>query len=300
MSETQEIIAKLKAHFPADIHRERDLPGGGKWFYVPWQAIRERLDEVCPDWQVAYSQPAYLGAFCTVTCTITIGGISRRGVGNAEIELISKSGKDMSRGTPIERAIADAFKSAAEAWGVARYLDEQADPKLKADFIRYMQKRGNGKAAVYHHRNEGNPPTKATPNPSPKPFGQPQTRHQRSTAPQAPAATSGDSSNLDRLRAITSRLGLDSESGDALIKNSLQTLYEGRKTSDLSAAELANVRDRVFINYGRANLPDSFSDADILTAFITLNTSDLSDGAIADFWMKELNRLTDRYLAAIA
>ncbi|MBD3881673.1 hypothetical protein IFO70_07895 [Phormidium tenue FACHB-886] len=179
----QDIIDQLKAWFPADAHSERELPGGGKWFYIPWQLIRERFDEVCPDWEVAYSTPAYLGDYCTITCTITIGGISKQGVGNAEIMLLSSSGKNMARGTPIERATADAFKNAAEAWGVARYLDEQTDPKTKADFVRYMQHAGNGRAADFYHRNQGNLPrsssngNSASPKAQTKPFGQPLKRN---------------------------------------------------------------------------------------------------------------------------
>ena len=174
----QDIIAQLKAWFPPEAHGERELPGGGKWFYIPWQLIRERFDQVCPDWEVSYSAPAYLGDYCTITCTITIGGIAKQGVGNAEILLLSSSGKNMARGTPIERATADAFKNAAESWGVARYLDEQTDPKTKADFVRYMQHSGNGRAADLYHRNQGNLPRNgfngsASAKAQAKPFGQP-------------------------------------------------------------------------------------------------------------------------------
>jgi hypothetical protein len=136
----KEIIEQLKQPFPVAAHKERKLPGGGRWFYIPWQAIRDRLDEVCPEWEVSYSAPGQLGEYCYITCTITIGGVSRSAPGNAPMELLSSSGKDMSRGTPIERAIADAFKNASESFGVARYLDDQ-------DFVvRYMQSRGDGRA----------------------------------------------------------------------------------------------------------------------------------------------------------
>lgn len=168
-----ETIARLKAWFPPEAHKERDLPGNGKWFFVPWQLIRERLDEVCPDWQVSYSIPVFLGEYCSITCTITIHGLSRQGVGNAELVLLSNSGKNMARGTGIERACADAFKNAAEAWGVARYLDEQTDPNTKAAFVRYMQKSGDGRAAAFYHQNNSSPKPAAAPV-KPKPFGQPQ------------------------------------------------------------------------------------------------------------------------------
>lgn len=122
---TPELINALREPFPAETHKERELPGGGKWFFIPWQLIRKRLNDVYPDWQVEYGTPIYLGDFCTVSCTLTIAGVSRQAWGNAPVELLSKSGRDMSRGTPIERAIADSFKNAAEAFGIGAYLDNQ-------------------------------------------------------------------------------------------------------------------------------------------------------------------------------
>ncbi|MDD1428457.1 hypothetical protein MEO94_29225, partial [Dolichospermum sp. ST_sed9] len=66
----------------------------------------------------------------------------------APIELISNEGKDMARGTPIERATADAFKNAAEAFGIARYLDDQ---KLT---VSLMHKQGDYRAYAYAKENE--------------------------------------------------------------------------------------------------------------------------------------------------
>jgi hypothetical protein len=130
-------IEQLKQPFAAEDHRERELPGGGKWMFIPWQKIRDRLDQVCPDWQVAYGLPTYLDKYCCIACTLTIEGVSRQAYGNAEIELLSRNGKDMSRGTPIERAIADAFKNAAEQFGIGAYLDNQ-------EFVvRYLNSQGD-------------------------------------------------------------------------------------------------------------------------------------------------------------
>lgn len=159
----REIIAELKKPFPPQDHQERKLPGGGTWFFVPWQKIRDRLDDVCPDWQVNYSDPSYLGDFCVVSCTLTIAGTSRQAIGNAPIVVLSSTGQDASRGTPIERAIADAFKNAAEAFGVGAYLDTQS--KDKREFtMRYMQQKGDGRAVKYARDNdwiEGSLPTAA-------------------------------------------------------------------------------------------------------------------------------------------
>lgn len=155
------IIAQLKEPFPPEAHTERDLPGGGKWFFISWQKIRERLDEVCPDWQIEYGTPTYLDKYCVVSCKLTLCGVTREALGNAEIELLSKSGRDMSRGTPIERAIADAFKNAAEAFGVAAYLDEQSQDKREF-LMRYLHSKGDARALQYARENNwiaGNLPT---------------------------------------------------------------------------------------------------------------------------------------------
>lgn len=179
MSNIKEILTELKKPFAPQDHIERELPGSGRWFFIPWQRIRERLDEACPDWQVEYSTPVYLGDHCVINCTLTIAGVSRMAPGNAPIELLSKSGKDMSRGTPIERAIADAFKNAAEAFGVGAYLDVQAQDKREF-MLRYMQAKGDGRAVQFARENNwvpGSLPTaeqkKAAQREQPKPFGQP-------------------------------------------------------------------------------------------------------------------------------
>jgi hypothetical protein len=146
--EFNQIIEELKKPFKPHQHEERKIPGGGRWLYVPWQHIRERLDEVYPQWSCTWGNPYYLDDYCFVKCEITIAGISREAIGNAPIQLISNEGKNMARGTPIERAIADAFKNAAENFGVARYLDDQ---KLTAALL---QKQGDLRAYKYAKENE--------------------------------------------------------------------------------------------------------------------------------------------------
>ena len=144
MSRIKEILEKLKEPFPPEAHKERELPGGGAWFFVPWQRIRERLDEVCPDWEVEYGMPQFLDKYCIVSCTLKIAGVARQAWGNSEIELLSKSGRDMSRGTPIERAVADALKNCAESFGVAAYLDEQSQDKREF-LLRYLHSKGDSR-----------------------------------------------------------------------------------------------------------------------------------------------------------
>ncbi|MFN6154345.1 MAG: Rad52/Rad22 family DNA repair protein [Dolichospermum sp.] len=146
--EFQEILLELKKPFRPEQHQERQLPGGGRWFYITWQDIRERLDEVCPEWSCTWTEPIYIGDYCHISCTITICNVSRQAPGNAPIELISSKGKDMARGTPIERATADAFKNAAEAFGIARYLDDQVKT------VNLLHKQGDGRAYKFAKENE--------------------------------------------------------------------------------------------------------------------------------------------------
>lgn len=139
--EFREIVAKLKEPFPSHAHVERPLPGGGRWLYIKWQDIRERLDEVYPEWSCTWGEISYVGDFCVTTCTITIAGVSRQAPGNAPVTT-------KSIGTPIERAVADAFKNSAEAFGVGRYLDDQ---KFTAN---YLSQKGDMRAYKFAKENE--------------------------------------------------------------------------------------------------------------------------------------------------
>lgn len=137
----KETIVELKKPFPAADHKERVLPGNGRWFYLPWQRIRDRLDEICPDWQATYSDPITCEGLIVVRCRLSICGVCREGVGNSEAA--------KGYGTPVERATADAFKNAAESFGVGAYLDNQ-------DFvIKYLQSKGDGRGVQFAIRDKG-------------------------------------------------------------------------------------------------------------------------------------------------
>jgi len=137
-------LAQLREPFKPEEHSDRKLKGGGEWLYVPWQHIRKRIESVAPDYEFSFTDPLYVGDYCTVRCSMTIEGITRTAIGNAEIELLSSTGKDMSRGTPIDRAVADAYKNAAEAFGVGAYLDDQTADARKFAAL-YLNKKGDGR-----------------------------------------------------------------------------------------------------------------------------------------------------------
>jgi len=150
----QALVRKLKEPFPVAEHKERKLPGGGRWFYIAWQTIRDRLEELFPlDWTATYSDPVVVGDYTVIRCQLTIllsqGGITREGVGNDKAyPELNQQGKAKSIGTPPERARADAFKNAAEEFGVGAYLDDQKF------VIRHMQTAGDSRAYKFAKEND--------------------------------------------------------------------------------------------------------------------------------------------------
>ncbi|MEH1821500.1 MAG: hypothetical protein V7L31_20875 [Nostoc sp.] len=124
--ELRRIQAELKKPFPAKLHEFRELPGGGKkWVFLKWQTIREKLDEVAPEWISDYSEIQYLGNDAICRCGITILGVRKEAIASVPISITSSSGKEMSRGSAADRLAAESLKNTAEAWGVGRYLDDQ-------------------------------------------------------------------------------------------------------------------------------------------------------------------------------
>ncbi|NEP61393.1 MAG: hypothetical protein F6K31_31320 [Symploca sp. SIO2G7] len=146
--EIRQIIEALKKPFLAEEHKERTLPGGDRWFYIPWEKYRERLDEVYPEWQVEYSDPVISGELIAIRCKITIAGISKEGVGNSTAFPEKTKSGNYKYGTPLEKACADAFKNAGENWGIARYISDQAF------LTRWLHKNHDYRAVAFARKNE--------------------------------------------------------------------------------------------------------------------------------------------------
>ena len=113
---TPELKKTLKDWLPLDSHEIRDLPGGGKYAFISWQNVRSHLDSIC-DFEIEFSDPFLIDDLCTIRCTIAIEGVRRQGMGVCSVV------KKGIRGTFVESAIADAFKNAAEQFGIGAYLD---------------------------------------------------------------------------------------------------------------------------------------------------------------------------------
>lgn len=139
-----DVLSQLTDWFPVEDHKERTIKGGSKWYYIPHQAIRDRLNEICPgEWSTTYEGPHLIDGEPIYHCRLTICGITRTGIGD-------KSNEPSPYGTSAQRAFRKAFVDAAEQFGIGAYLDEQTSEKTKRNFIRHMQQAGNGKAAVFY------------------------------------------------------------------------------------------------------------------------------------------------------
>ena len=125
--ELRHIQSELKKPFPANLHEVREIPGSNKkWVFLKWQIIRERLDEVAPDWMSDYSEIQYVGNDAICRCGIAILGVRKEAIASVTISAQSKAGNEMTRGSAADRLAAEGLKNAAECWGVGRYLDDQA------------------------------------------------------------------------------------------------------------------------------------------------------------------------------
>jgi hypothetical protein len=157
--ELLDILPKLQDWFAVEDHRERTIKGGGRWYYVPHQSIRDRLNEVCPSqWSTAYDGPHMIDGEPIYHCHLTICGVTRTGIGD-------KSNEPSPYGTAAQRAFRKAFTDAAEQFGIGGYLDEQTSEKTKRSFIKYMQSQSsqssrlsqslsNGKAITVNQRQQ--------------------------------------------------------------------------------------------------------------------------------------------------
>lgn len=189
MQTWDEVLKELKAWFPVGCHQQRKLKGGGQWWFVPWQDIRDRLDDVLGhNWEISYGTPLIdvQANTCAIECKITIVlGDERRtrsAWGSVPISELSGKGNEMTQGSPIDRSQAESFKNAAEAWGLCRYLDWQRQPEnptprqkeQREEWARYMHRQGNSRPAM-DWQNEQKAKAAAAPrSPAPKPTPQKQ------------------------------------------------------------------------------------------------------------------------------
>ncbi|MFL9458900.1 hypothetical protein AB0758_48960 [Tolypothrix bouteillei VB521301_2] len=208
--ELKRIQAELKKPFPAKVHEVRDLPGGGKkWVFLPWQLFRERLDEVCPEWIIDYSEIQYLNNDAICRAGITILGVRKEAIACVPISVLSSSGKEMTRGTAADRLAAKILKNCGEVWGIGRYIDNQEftirylwerrqelDDKMQSELQRLIQQ--------YKISSGASSKSKPQPKVEPSPFNKPQTGTSQQVQ-QQPTADLYPANNtvVKRIRTIT-------------------------------------------------------------------------------------------------
>lgn len=259
-----EILPKLQEYFLAHEHKDRVLPGGGKWVFIPWQTIRDRLNKVCPaDWTVSYSDPVVAGDYTAIRCKLTICGVTREGVGNDKAyPEVNEKGKAKTIGTPIERATADAFKNAAEQFGIAAYLDDQ---KLVTKILNSQK---DNRAVQYAKENE---------------WKQAGAMGERK---ELPKLNSGE--RFNKFAEITSV-------PIATITSICTEACPGKTINKLTDADATKLRNRVLIHWGTTKYQITQDKAtNLFKTFWGSGLHALSDAQIFDEWTKYMSAVPAR------
>ncbi|MBD2492604.1 Rad52/Rad22 family DNA repair protein [Aulosira sp. FACHB-615] len=238
--ELKAIQSELKKPFPASYHQIRELPGKGFWAFLPHQIIRQRLDEIAPEWQSDFSAMEVVGVDVVCRCGITILGIRKEAIGSVPlVAATNKEGKDVSRGSAADRVAAEAFKNAAEMWGVGAYLDDQG---YVATYLSNNAAEMNDevknklRSLITYLRNKGElpPPNSTVTKPAP-----------RTEAPTIKNKPLIQPSRSDRellmleVESLCKRKGITPEKG----KEILLELYGVKGRSQLRDDQLLNFRD---------------------------------------------------------
>lgn len=111
------LLRKLSEPLPGSLIRQRvgwtDRSGREHDVdYVEWHVVADILDAVAVDWSHAVRNVVQIGPLVAVTASITIGGVTREGIGTGEAT--DEKG--------IKKAEHDALKRAAVKFGIAREL----------------------------------------------------------------------------------------------------------------------------------------------------------------------------------
>lgn len=91
--------------------------------YVEWHTVADMLDRIAPDWSHAVRNIVQIGETVAVTASITIGGVTREGIGTGSAD--SEMG--------IKKAEHDALKRAAVKFGIARDLYQRESEVIERE-----------------------------------------------------------------------------------------------------------------------------------------------------------------------
>lgn len=122
------IQRELRQPLAPAAHKIRPLPGTSDlYIYLPWQTVRDRLEEVAPDYSLDFDDPVYdhTANMVSIKATIEILGIKKSAIAGVKISIVSQKGNNAEIGHCIDRLHAEAIKNVGEAWCIGRYLDDQ-------------------------------------------------------------------------------------------------------------------------------------------------------------------------------
>jgi hypothetical protein len=120
---TNEDLEILKKPFQPRFHRFHR-----GFAYVKEDAICERIEMIDPAWELQWQATDFRDGRAIVTVALTVAGVTRCGVGMADVVTKTRTDKDTGEVNeyevtePEKAAATDAFKRAARLFGIGRYL----------------------------------------------------------------------------------------------------------------------------------------------------------------------------------
>lgn len=139
MALTIEQSNQLKDYFPVRAH---EFLNGAT--YLSEEAITDRLDEVDPSWEFhRLGDFAYRENYVIATFRMTVGGVSRDGIGMWDLKMKKKDGNIIDAVDPEKSVSTDALKRAARLFGIGRYILEMgravSDERSLVDWLAKRQ-----------------------------------------------------------------------------------------------------------------------------------------------------------------
>ncbi|GEM_PF-2595107 len=215
------IYPELIAPFPPEAHKERVIGRNRQgrttyWVYLPWQAIRERLIQVVGVQNFIFETIGYWldeSGNPVIQVRLNILGVVKEALG-------FHTAHEKFGGNKSQVTLADAYKNAAEEFGIGAYIDDQPFT------IRYLW------------QNATNQETKTI---AQKLAGQYGLRLKQ-LRQEASAVTISDSESLiDQTNLELNRLGWSNSQG----REFLEKCYGKRSRSQLSVTELTDFLNRL-------------------------------------------------------
>lgn len=126
------VYQQLSEQFPKEMERTLNK-GGANLTYIPVSEVHNRMNKVIglENWSLKVQNYVEIGdsivAHVTITAIIDGKEVQRDGVGGQKIKRIKATGLALDYGDEVKGAVSDAFKKAAQTFGVGLYLARSED-----------------------------------------------------------------------------------------------------------------------------------------------------------------------------